>query len=249
MSKAQSPHAAEARFTNRFARTSAVIGIVAKDPVVFRSVVDAFEAGDGVLFKHLLAQLRVGDACEEISGWLESKECVLECLRLCGPPSQEPLTVEQIARFADVVSNLSKDEFLTRRLVDAVEDWDSVGFKAVVSELGAEQFCHLLCHWVCVVRYRLISEVVCGEQKCADKVVAELDRAGAAIRQLTEKNVLLRAVIEAAVAPDPVALAVAPKALAVSPLAKLTAPTAMALAPLALAAYPVAVAVKPLALA
>jgi hypothetical protein len=180
------------------------MGIVARDPVVFRSVVDAFEAGDGKLFQHLLAELRVGDACEVICAWLRSKESVLECLEVCGPPPRQPVTVEQVARYAHVVSNLSQDEFLARRLVDAVEDRDSVAFKAVVAELGAEEFCHLLCHWVSVVRYRLICEVVCSEQEVqTDQVVAELVRASAAVGRLAKKNMLLKSAIAAAVAFDP----------------------------------------------
>jgi hypothetical protein len=193
---------AEARVPDRFSRASTSIGIVARDPVVFRSVVDAFEAGDSKLFQHILAELRVDDDCEVICAWLRSKESVLECLEVCGPP-QQPVTVEQVVRFADVVANLSQNEFLTRRLVDAVQDRDSVAFKTVVAELGAEQFCHLLCHWTSVVRYRLICEVVCGEQDVqTDQVVAELARAGAAVGQLAKKSVTLRSAITAAVASD-----------------------------------------------
>ncbi len=113
------------------------------------------------------------------------------------------MTVEQVVGFADVVSNLSQDEFLIRRLVDAVQDRDSVAFKTVVAELGAEQYCHLLCHWVSAIRYRLICEVVCGEEDVqTDQVVAELARVGAAVGQLAKKSVTLRSAIAAAVASD-----------------------------------------------
>jgi hypothetical protein len=195
--------AAEARVPDRFSSASKVIGIVARDPVVFRSVVDAFEAGDNKLFQHLLADLKVGDDCDVICSWLRSKECVLECWEVCGPPPRQPVTVDQVVKFADVVANLSQDEFLTRRLVDAVQDRDSVAFKTVVADLGAEQICHLLCHWVSVVRYRLICEVVCGEQGVqTDQVVAELAREGAAVGQLAKRSVALRSAIAAAVASD-----------------------------------------------
>ena len=124
------------------------------------------------------------------------QECVLECLEVCGPPLEQPVTVEQVAKLADVVANLSQDEFLTRRLVDAVKDKDSVAFKTVVKELGAENCVTCSVHWVLVVRYRLICEVVCGEQAVqTDQVVAAIVRAGAAVGQLARKNVALRSAI------------------------------------------------------
>jgi hypothetical protein len=191
------------RLPDRFSVVSSAFGTVAKDPVMFRSLVDAFEAADRELFQHILKELRIEDYCERICAWLRSKEIVLECLITCGPPPKESLTFDQVAKFADIAANLSQDEFLTRRLVDAVKDRDSVAFKTVVSELGAQQLCHLLCHWISIIRYRLVCEIICGERKPQPGyVVYEVMRAAAAVAEVAKKHVLLQTAFEAAIALD-----------------------------------------------
>jgi hypothetical protein len=73
------------------------VGRLAEDDTVFRAAVDAFRAADAESFQRLLGKLKVGEDCQLVCFWLRSKECVLECIELCGVP-REPVNVEQIPK-------------------------------------------------------------------------------------------------------------------------------------------------------
>jgi hypothetical protein len=178
------------------------VGRLAEDDTVFRAAVDAFRAADAESFQRLLGKLEVSEDCELVCFWLRSKECVLECIELCGVP-REPVNVEQIPKFAEVVAKITGDEELVERLADAIRERDAEGFRGLVKELKIEKFCHLLCHWACMVHWRLVCEVVCAPRPIPIKhLVAELATAGAAVRQLLQNREKLGAVIKAALALD-----------------------------------------------
>ena len=63
-----------------------VMSALAKDEEVFRAAVDAFRAYDGESMAKLLDRYQLSAHCEIICHWLRSKEAVLLCLELAGPP-------------------------------------------------------------------------------------------------------------------------------------------------------------------
>src|SRR5262249_53259758 len=86
--------------------------------------------------------------------------CVLRCLELCGP-RDEVEDVPDLRRFAEAVVQLASNEQLLRRVVDAVDCGDSANYRAALDELKLGHFCRLICHWVCLIRYRRICEIIC----------------------------------------------------------------------------------------
>jgi hypothetical protein len=177
------------------------LGLLAQDDTIFRATVDAFRAVDGESFQRLLTNLKITD-CELVCFWLRSKECVLECIELCGVPRQ-PITVDDIPKFAAAVVKITGDEELIERLADTVRDRDAQGFSTLVKELKIEPYCHLLCHWACMVHWRLVCEVACAPRPIPQKdFVSALATAGACVQALLQDRAKIAAVIKAAVAFD-----------------------------------------------
>ena len=145
----------------------AAMAALARDEGVFRAVVDAFRAWDGESMAKLLERHQLADHCEVVCHWLRSKEAVILCLELAGPP---PLREEQPPdprEFAELVAKLTADEAAVRLMVDAVQDRDVAAWKTLIDKHGIERFSHLLCHWVCTVHYRLVCDVVCSPARGA----------------------------------------------------------------------------------
>jgi hypothetical protein len=158
------------------------IGRLAGDEDHFRALVDAFRARDAESFQRLIAEQQLAERCELICRWVCSKECVLTCLELCGPPPEE---LPDPREFADVVVQITTDEELVERLANAIQDRSPEAFRALVTELKIERFCHLLCNWACRVRCRLICGVVCPPIiEAPPSLVDELSRAGKALQKL-----------------------------------------------------------------
>ncbi len=136
------------------------IAALAQDEDHFRAAFDAFRASDRDSFQRLLGELGLTERCELVTEWICSKECVLLCLELCGPPVEGDLP--DLREFAEVLVKVTSDEELVERLAETVAARDVEGFRSLVAELKIERFCHLLCHWVCAVRCRLLREIVCA---------------------------------------------------------------------------------------
>ena len=181
-------------------RTGLAVAKLAENDTVFRAAVDAFRAGDGDSFTRLLGQIGALPYCEEICRWFASKECVLECLELCGPATGA-VTVEQVAASAMEIARISQNEELVERLADVVERRDAAGYKAFIASQKLEAYCRLICNWVCTIRFGLICEVVCLREEDPEKELsAQLAVAGRALAQLVRNSAELRGVIDAAVA-------------------------------------------------
>ena len=129
----------------RAVQTGQAVARLAQDDVVFRGAVDAFRAGDADSFLRLLDRVKARPYCEEICRWFASKECVLECLELCGLPTVD-LSVEQIAAAAVEIVRITADEELVERLADVVERRDIKQFKAFVQEQKLQAYCRIICH-------------------------------------------------------------------------------------------------------
>ena len=169
---------------------------LSEDQIQFRAAVDAFRAQDADSFQRLLGALGLLNRCELVCSWLCSKECVLVCLDLCGPPPGE---IPDLRQFAEIVVRITSDEELVERLASSVAERDPQAFVALVQELKIEPFCHLLCHWVCRIRCRLICELVCSPPiPRRPNLVNELSRAGSVLRQLLENEQLFARAVAAA---------------------------------------------------
>jgi hypothetical protein len=163
--------------------TAEAVGALGGDEGHFRGAFDAFLAGDRESFQRLLSEFKLLERCELVCDWICSKYCVLVCLELCGQPTD--VEVPDLNEFAAVVARITQDEELVERLANTVDDRDAEGFRALVTELEIERFCHLLCHWACSVRCRLMCEVVCSPTPThVSSFVGELARAGGAIADL-----------------------------------------------------------------
>jgi hypothetical protein len=164
---------------------AAAMAVLARDEGEFRAAVDAFRAWDAESMAKLLERHQLAERCEVVCHWLRSKEAVILCLELAGPP---PLREEQPPdprEFAQLVHKLTADEAMVRLMVDAVQDRDVSAWKTLIDQNGIERFSHLLCHWVCTVHYRLVCDVVCSPLVVQRPHLApELRAAGAALGSL-----------------------------------------------------------------
>jgi len=192
------------------ADAAAAIGALARDEDTFRAAVDAFRAADRDSFQRLLAELEIAGRCRLVCEWIRSKECVLLCLELAGPPSGPD--VPDLRRFAETVVRITGDEELVERLAGAVADRDPGRFRQLLDELEASPLAHLLCRWVCTVRTRLLCRVVCGPVVAAVVPLEdELAAAGRAIGTLLADRAAFAEVEKAVLAGrcDPVRAALA----------------------------------------
>jgi len=175
--------------------------LLAKDDTTFRAAVDAFRAADQDSFQRLLARFKIVD-CELVCFWIRSKQIVLDCIELCGVP-REPITLEDIPAFAEAVARVTADEELVEVLADAVRDRDAARFADLVKRLKAERFCHLLCHWALIIRWRLVCEIVCSPRPIpVRELVDELTAAGKTVRALFRDRSKFDSVVKAAAVSD-----------------------------------------------
>src|SRR5512146_2575526 len=104
---------------------------LAADEAVFRAAVDAFRAQDGESMHALLERHKLAERCELVCHWLRSKESVLLCLELAGPPrvEEEPPDPRE---FAQVVARVTADEELVELLASAVQERDRDAWRELI---------------------------------------------------------------------------------------------------------------------
>ena len=178
------------------------VGRLAEDEETFRAAVDAFRAEDSESLQELLGHHDLPQRCELICRWFAAKECVLLCLELCGPPEFDPAGLPDIREFADVVVRVTNDEELVELLAQAVEQRDADAWCELIEKQQLERFCHLLCHWACVVHWRLVCEVVCAPPVSRPHLIAELQAAGEAIQKLAANEEAFSTASKAVIAQD-----------------------------------------------
>jgi hypothetical protein len=161
-----------------------IIGQLAEDEGAFREAYEAFRAGDVRKFQDVLKRKRL--RCSLICEWIRIKECIFMCLKLCGPPKPTDQTPKP-RELAEAIVRITSDERLVRQLAEAVEKRDHDSFQRIVEQFKLGNLCHYFCHWLCVVRYRLICRWLCSIKKVERPNFArELQSAGQALRQLLE---------------------------------------------------------------
>ena len=164
------------------------IGRVAKTQKSFQPVFDAFAKEDAKRFQEALKRLRLFPRCHLICRWIRVKYCVFGCLRLCGVP-EKGLRAPNPRRLAEAVVKLTADEKAVQQLAEAVEKGNRAAFQRLVKAYGLEAYCHFFCHWVCVVRYRLVCRWICEPTiRERPSLAGELYAAGLALRGLLESD-------------------------------------------------------------
>jgi hypothetical protein len=160
------------------------IGQLAKNDKLFRDAFTAFRAGDPAKFQAALKEATLLARCGIVCEWIRIKECVFLCLELCGPPA--PATAAPNPRvLAEAIARITADDKLVSQLVQILEKRDKAAFQEIVTKFQLGPLCHLFCHWLCVVRYRLLCRFMCSPQRIEKPNLAqELESAGLALRQL-----------------------------------------------------------------
>jgi hypothetical protein len=159
-----------------------LIGQLTKDEKAFTAAYEAFRAGDAKKFHAVLEKLQLAVRCGLVCRWIRIKECIFLCLELCGPP--KPIDRPNPRELAEAIVRITEDEKVLRRLVTALDKRDRKAFESIVAEYKLTHLCHLFCHWLCVVRYRLVCRWVCGLVRERPDLVRELQSAGQALRHL-----------------------------------------------------------------
>jgi hypothetical protein len=174
---------------------------LAKDEKQFLGVYQAFRAGNRQAFEEELRRLGLLGRCRLVCEWIRSKECVFLCLELCGPPPAEakPPDPRQVVEAAIRVTS---DPKLLKQLVAAVEKRDKAAFQRIVAAEKLQPFCHLFCHWVCTVHYRLVCRWLCGPIGPRPNLAEELRAAGLGLRALLGEPQAFQAAVAASQAGD-----------------------------------------------
>jgi hypothetical protein len=159
-----------------------LIGQLTKDEKAFTTAYEAFRAGDAKKFHAVLEKLQLAARCGLVCRWIRIKECIFLCLELCGPP--KPIDKPNPRELAEAIVRITENEAVLRRLVTALDKRDRQTFESIVAEFKLAHLCHLFCHWLCVVRYRLVCRWVCGLVRERPDLVRELQSAGQALRHL-----------------------------------------------------------------
>lgn len=165
---------------------ASVVGQLAKDEKGFREAFEAFRSGEAKEYQAVLKRLGLFPRCSLVCEWIRIKECVFLCFELCGLPKPSDQTPNP-RLLAEAIVRITSSEKLVRELAEALERRDRDVFQRIVSEYRLGPLCHLFCHWLCAVRYRLICRWVCSPQQIERPNLAqEFQSAGQALRQLLE---------------------------------------------------------------
>jgi hypothetical protein len=159
------------------------IGKLAGDRGPFQEALDAYRKGDRDAYRAVLERLGLLDHRHLVCDWICSKEIILRCFELCGPPPRDVRTIPDVRAFADVVARLTADEGYLKGLVDAVEARDPKAFGRLIEERQLVPFCHLICHWILQIRCGLACDLVSDQPERHD-LITELHEAGEAVAKL-----------------------------------------------------------------
>lgn len=170
---------------------------LARGEKTFQTAYEAFRSADRKAFQSAIGRLGLTLHCDRICHWIRIKECVLVCFRLCGPPPKEPPKIDP-RLLAQAIVRITSDEKLLRSFAQAIEKQDRAAFQRLIKAQRLGPYCHVICHWLCLVRFRLICRWVCTlELEKRPDFVEELTLAGQALRQLLQKKRVFDAAVAA----------------------------------------------------
>jgi hypothetical protein len=167
---------------------ASLAGTLAAEHQTFNRIYQAFRAGNPQAFQAGLRELGLLPRCGLVCEWIRIKECFFLCLALCGPPTASDQTPNQ-RQVAEAIVKIGSNRALVEQLVAILDRRDSAGFRKILDEFKLGPFCHLFCHWLCVVRYRLICRFICSPRPIErPNLAVELQTAAQALRQLLEQK-------------------------------------------------------------
>jgi len=187
---------------SRLTEQSDAIGHLAQDSGGFSAVVAAFESKDSEAFRWVLERLEFLPYCEVICEWVRVKLGVLRCIEVCGwPIDKKPFP--SLHQFARAIVQLSSNEELLRRVVDAVACGNREEYQKAISELKLSEFCYLICHWVYLMSYRRVCEVVCTPERLPVRdALNEIRSVGKVLGEIVEKEDVFSELSKAVIALD-----------------------------------------------
>ncbi len=160
------------------------LGKLASDRGIFQEALDSWRKGDQATFQGILDRLGLLPQCRIVCDWICSKDTVLRCFELCGPPPVDLAAGPDIREFADVIARLSADEGALKAIVAAVEARDAREFGAIMEKLQLQRFCHVVCHWVLYFRCGISCGLVCEPPERPVDLFTELRLSGEAVAKL-----------------------------------------------------------------
>jgi hypothetical protein len=162
----------------------------------------AFRAEDAKAFEAVLERARLKIWCHRICRWIRTKECVFLCLDLAGPPTAFDRQPDPRV-LAKAIGILARDEKLVKKLADILVKRDRAGFLEIVKKLEIQPYAHFFCHWLCVIRYRLVCRWICtiGPQR-PPILWQEVHAAATAIGAIAGDERLFKTVATASAAGD-----------------------------------------------
>jgi hypothetical protein len=198
-----------------------VVGQLAADQKAFQSTYAAFRAGDKKTFQADLARLKLVPRCELVCEWIRIKECVFLCLELCGPPKADAKPPDPHV-LADAIVRVTSNPKLVQQLAQIVEKRDRAGFQRFVDAQKLGPFCHFFCHWVCLLRWRLVCRWICDPRvQEQPNLAAELSAAGHALRVLLGNRPAFDQAVAGAQAGDPAKVGAALDSVGLLPYCRL----------------------------
>lgn len=139
---------------------SAAVGQLAAQDKLFNEAYLAYRKEDREKFQAILKELKLPVRCHLVCEWIRSKECFFHCHRFCGPPNfdQKPPDPRQVA---EAVARILVDEKHAREIAGILQKGDVKAFQNFVKTHKLEPYCHVFCHWLCLVRYHLLCRWLC----------------------------------------------------------------------------------------
>ena len=181
---------------------ASTIGQLVENEQAFLSAYEAFRTGNRQEFHSILERLHLFERCRLVCEWIGAKECTFVCFDLCGPPKPVDRAPDP-RQLAEAIVRITADAEATKQLVETIEKRDPDGFTRFIKTHKLEAFCHLFCHWVCYIRYRLVCRWVCTPLlETPPSLVDELQGAGKALRALLERKTLFDDAVAASNAGD-----------------------------------------------
>jgi hypothetical protein len=141
---------------------AAAAAALAKEPEAFDEAFTAFLEGDASRFQAILDRLELGEHCHRICFLFCEKRCVGRCLRLCPERPRRPVEAAEVREFVLALEPIARKKTGLDKLIAAAESEDLEAWRAELTSLGLERFCHQVCHFLCRVRCKLICRELCA---------------------------------------------------------------------------------------
>jgi hypothetical protein len=142
--------------------TAEIMARIARDQRVFKALVEAHEKEDSIAFQSELKKLGLLEYCQRICFWLCAKRLVATCQFIC-PVSEpkKPVTIEEMRKFAQEFTRLSKDKEKLAVLLNAFERKDSKAFQEELKKSELLTYCRQICAWFSNVRCKRVCLILC----------------------------------------------------------------------------------------